>query len=115
MRIIGLFFPALISIAIKHSRNTECAWQMPAILIEYGIYVLVDVLVTTTIITYVLNISGVSVEAFDSFSFFTNYTLLASVVAIFTPYVHEIVKKYIEITFSVRRKDETTEEHNKDN
>lgn len=51
MRVIGLFSPALISIAIKHSRNSGLAWQMPPVLVEYGIYVLINVWLTTTIIT----------------------------------------------------------------
>lgn len=115
MRIIGLFFPALISISIKHSRNPECTWQMPMLLVEYGIYVLVNVLATTMIITYGLNISDVLVDAFDSFPFFTKYTIIAIIVAVFTPYIQEIAKKYIDITFSVRKKDESMEDHKKGN
>lgn len=115
MRIIGLFFPALISITIRHSRSSELTWQITQILIEYGIYVLVNVLVTTSIITYGLNISGVTVDAFDSFPFFTKYEIIAIAAAIFTPYIQEIIKKYIEVTFAVRKKDEIPEKHKKDN
>ena len=72
MRIIGLFFPALISVAIKHSRNSKCDYQMPKILGEYGIYVLINVLITTSIITYGLNVSGVTIDVLDSFPFLQN-------------------------------------------
>ena len=115
MRIIGLFFPALISIAIRHSRNSELTRQMPKVLVEYGIYVLINVLVTTSIITYGLNVSGVTVDALDSFPFFTKYSLIAIVAAVFTPYMQEIIKKYVEVTFLVRKKDEILEDHKKDN
>lgn len=115
MRIIGLFFPALISIAIKHSRNSGLTWQIPNVLVEYGIYVLVNVLMTTVIITYGLNVHGVSVDALDSFPFFTKYAAIAIAVAVFTPYVQETIKKYVEVSFSVRKKDEVLEEHKKDN
>lgn len=115
MKMIGLFFPALISILINHSRNSERTWQFPMILVEYGIYVLVNVLITTVIITYALNVSGVSVDALDSFPFFTKYTVIAITAAVFTPYIQEIINKYVKITFSVRKKDEILEEHKKGN
>lgn len=106
MRIIGLFGPALISVWIKHLRNEKMTFQMPMILIEYGIYTLVNVLVTTIVITYGLNISGVTADAFDSFSFFTKYTIIAIVAAILTPYIEEMVKKFIQVSFTVRANDE---------
>ena len=115
MRIRGLFFPALISITIRHSRNSELTWQMPKVLAEYGIYVLINVFVTTAIITYVLNISGTTVDALESFPFFTKYSVIAAAAAIFTPYMQEIAKKYFEITFEARKKDEITEKCKKDN
>lgn len=115
MRVIGLFSPALISIAIKHSRNSGLAWQMPTVLVEYGIYVLINVWLTTTIITYGLNVSGVTVDALDSFAFFTKYTLIAIIIAVFISFIQEIAKKYIEVTFVVRKKDESLEDHKKDN
>ena len=115
MRSIGLFFPALISIAIKHSRNSQLTWQIPKVLVEYGIYALVNVLVTTVIITYGLNVSDVTVDALDSFPFFTKYTIIAIVAAVLTPYLQEMIKKYFEVTFTVRKKDEILENHEKDN
>lgn len=115
MRIIGLFSPALISIAIRHSRNSKLTWQMPKVLIEYGICVLVNVWVTTVIITYVLNVSGVVVDALSSFPFFTKYTVIAVVAAVFVPYIQEMVNKYFQITFLVRTKNEVLEEYKKNN
>lgn len=106
MQIIGLFFPALISIIIRHTRDKEQLWEMPVTLIRYGIYVLYNVLLTTVIITYGLNNSGVTVDAFESFPFFTKYVTIAIMVAIFLPYVEEMIKKYIRVTFTVKVRDE---------
>lgn len=106
MRIIGLFGPALISVWIKHLRSEKITCQMPMILIEYGIYTLVNVLVTTSIITYGLSIDGITVDALDSFPFFTKYVVIAIVAAILTPYIEEMIKKYIQVTFTVRTHDE---------
>lgn len=106
MQIIGLFFPALISIVIRHTRDKEQMWEMPVTLIRYGIYVLCNVLLTTVIITYGLNISGVTADAFESFPFFTKYVIIAITAAIFLPYLEEMIKKYIKITFTVKVRDE---------
>lgn len=106
MKIIGLFAPALISVWIKYLRDEKKICQMPMILIEYGIYVLVNVLVTTGIITYGLNMDGITADAFDSFPFFTKYVVIAIVAAFLTPYIEEMIKKYIQVTFSVRAHDE---------
>ena len=106
MQIIGLFFPALITILIRHAREREQIWEMSVTLIRYGIYVLCNVLITTVIITYGLNISGVTADAFESFPFFTKYVIIAIVAAILLPYVEDMVKKYIKITFTVKVRDE---------
>lgn len=113
MRIIGLFFPAFISISIKHLRNPKHTWQTLMVLVEYGIYVMINVLLTTAIVTYVLNVTGVTVDAFDSFPFFTKYMVIAIMAAVFVPYIEEIIKKYIEIKFKVRINDEEEKERAK--
>lgn len=45
--------------------------------------------------------TGVDNTAFSSFGFFTKYLFIASVIAYITPYIEEIVKKYVSISFSV--------------
>ena len=56
-----------------------------------------------------------TIDALDSFPFFTKYSLIAIVTAVFMPYMQEIIKKYVEVTFLVRKKDESLEDHKKDN
>lgn len=106
MEFIGLFTPAIVSLLIKNRKNMESAWHMPQVLFRYGIYVLVNVLLTGCIITYGLGISGVTADALTSFPFFIKYTLIALVMAVVVPYVEEIVGKYIMIRLTVETYDE---------
>lgn len=115
MDIIGLFFPAIISVQIKHRRNAEAAWNAPKVLLEYGMYVLINVFITAWIVTYGFGLSDVSSGSLHGFAFFIKYTLLASVVAVIVPLAEEIIRKYIRITLSVRTYDKneknTMEDH----
>ena len=114
MEVIGLFFPAIVSVMIQNRRNTESAWRMPAILFKYGIYVLVNVLLTVCVITYGLGVSGVTADALNSFPFFTKYMVIALIMAILVPFVEEFIGKYIQITLTVRSYDEKREDHMED-
>lgn len=114
MEMIGLFFPAIASVMIRNRRNTEFGWSMPAILFRYGIYVLINVLLTVCVITYGVGLSGVTADALNSFSFFTKYTVIALIMAILVPFVEEIIGKYIKITLTVRTYDEKREDHMED-
>lgn len=111
MEVIGLFFPAIVSVMIRNRRNTESGWGMPAILFRYGIYVLVNVFLTVCVITYGLGVSGVTADALNSFSFFTKYTVIAIIMAVLVPFAEEIIGKYIQITWTVRGYDEKREDH----
>lgn len=110
MQVIGLFFPAIVSVMIRNRKNTESGWRMPAILFRYGIYVLVNALLTICVITYGLGLSDVTVDALNSFRFFTKYTVIALMMAILVPFVEEIIGKYIQITLTVRTYDEKRED-----
>lgn len=114
MEVIGLFFPAIVSVMIRNRRNTESGWRMPVILFKYGIYVLVNVLLTTCVIVYALGLSDVTADALNSFSFFTKYMMIALVMAILVPFVEEIIGKYIQITLTVRGYDEKSGDHMED-
>lgn len=115
MKIIGLFFPAIVSVLIKHSRNVHFTWNMPKTLLEYGIYVLINVLITGCTITYGLGLSDVTSDAFNSFPFFTKYTIIALAAAIVVPYIEEIIRKSIKVTLMVKTYDEKREENMEDN
>lgn len=110
MQVIGLFFPAIVSVMIRNRKNAESGWRMPTILFRYGIYVLINALLTVCVITYGLGLSGVTVDALNSFPFFTKYTVIALILAILVPFLEEIIGKYIQITLTVRTYDEKRED-----
>ena len=114
MEVIGLFCPAIASVWIKHMRNAQHTWDMPKVLFEYGIYVLINVFISGCTITYGLGMSGVSADALNSFPFFTKYTIIALAVAIVVPYIEELIRKYIKVTFMVGTYDEKRENHMED-
>lgn len=109
MSIVGIFVPGMISLWIKHKRNTENTWSAPKVLFEYGIYVLINVFLAGCMITYALGMPDVTSDALNSFPFFTKYILIAVVMAVLVPYVEEIIKKYIQVTLIVRTNDEKAE------
>ncbi len=105
MKIIGLFFPAFISLLIKIKRNNKQKWDR-LVIIEYGRYTLINVWLTTVIVVYGFNKFEVMIDSLERFSFFLKYTSIAILIAVLLPYLEEIIKKYIQITFIVRSNDE---------
>lgn len=106
MSFIALFLPACISVVIRHKRNKELTWKMPECIFEYAILVVINTFLAEAVITYGLRIDGVDITAFESFGFFTKYLFISSVIAFFIPYIEEIYRKYVSISFSVEKKEE---------
>lgn len=101
MSFIALFLPACISLIIRHKRNDSLKWSVPESIIEYAILVLINVLISQCVIVYVLGIGGVDMTAFQSMPFFTKYLVISIVIAWITPYLEEIGRKYISVSFKV--------------
>lgn len=104
MSFIALFLPAGISLMIRHKRNQELKWRIPESILEYAILAMINVLLSQGIIVYLLGIREVDMSALQSFPFFTKYLVIAMIIAWLVPYVEEIGRKYIEISFSVGEK-----------
>lgn len=100
MIVIGLFFPSFVAVALymKLSKDALCRWQ--TLIIRYGVYVLLNTLITQTVITYVLGISQVAESALTSFPFFVKYVLIALIWAIAMPFMEELLKKYIKVSIN---------------
>lgn len=111
MSFIALFFPACISLIIRHRRNKELSWSVPESILEYAVWVMLNVLLSECIIVYVLQIGSVDVTALQSFPFFTKYMVIALFLAWLLPYMEEIGRKYIGVSFSV---DSRTKENDRD-
>ena len=115
MEIIALFFPAMISMKISLNRMVEKNTGILQAIIKYGLYVLADNLLTQLIITYVLGISDVTADAFNSFPFFTKYIVIASFVAMLLPFCVELVSKYIRVTIETGADGEKGRNNKKNN
>lgn len=111
MSFIALFLPACISMIIRHKRNKELKLNLPESILEYAVLVMVNVLISQSVIVYVLRIGEVDISAFHSFPFFTKYLVISMIIAWITPYLEEIVRKYFEVSFSV----EKTNDHRNNN
>lgn len=103
MSFIALFLPACISLIIRHKRNRELKWGIPESILEYAVWVMINVLVSQCIIVYVFRIGEVDISALNSFPFFTKYLVISIVIAWIMPYLEEIGRKYIGISFVVER------------
>lgn len=101
MSFIALFLPSCISLIIRHKRNDRLKWSVPESIIEYAILVLINILLSQCVIVYILGIGEIDISAFQSFSFFTKYLLISMALAWLTPYLEEIRRKYISISFNV--------------
>lgn len=101
MTLIGLFLPSFVSVALymKLSKDTLCRWQM--FIVRYGVYVLLNTLMTQISITYLLGISDVAESALESFPFFVKYVLIALVWAIVVPFLEEMLKKYFNVSIKI--------------
>ena len=104
MSFIALFMPASISMMIRNRRK-EKAYSLPASIFEYAVLVLINVFITQSVIVYLLGISEVDMQALNSFPFFTKYTFIAMAIAWLTPYVEEVLCKFIGISFYVEQVD----------
>lgn len=109
MEMIGLLCPAMVSALIRYNGSTKSEQGVLEGIFRYGVYVLVNVFLTASVITYGLGMPGVTSDAFGSFPFFIKYTVIALVMAVPVPYIERIISKYIKITLVVRAYDKKME------
>ena len=76
MSFIALFLPACLSLVIRHKRNKELRWNVPESILEYAILVIINVLLSESIIVYVLHVEA-DITALQSFPFFTKYMVIS--------------------------------------
>lgn len=103
MEWICYLLPAFVSVKIVSNRNKENTVSIRSEIIRFGNYVLGINLLTMCVIQYVLGIEA-GQEYLYSFGFATKYMIIALVWAVVLPYAVETIKKYIELTFSIKVK-----------
>lgn len=94
MKMIALFFPALIALKI----NQKEKWSLKRDLYSYCMFVVVINVVVMGVITYVLGFDGLTDSVFVSFSFFMVYTVLSCVCSAFIGAFTKVLKKKIKKT-----------------
>ena len=115
MKIIALFFPALISISIYANRKSIELTPNLSILIRYGIYVMAINWCDMSLTTYVFGIDNSMLEYMEKWTFFTKYVLIAIFFAWIIPYIEEIIGRFIHINFWIEPKVEKGNESNENN
>lgn len=115
IKFIALFFPALISIFIYIRREQVEKNSKVELLVRYGIYTLLVNWFVMSLIIYILGIEYCTLDAMESWSFFTKYVLIAVFLAWIIPYIEEIIRKSISVRFQVKSKLEEKNEINKNN
>ena len=94
--IIAILCPAVISVAILHIRIRELKLFHVKTLVEYVVFLLVNVFFSTLLVCILLG-SDVRIDAFMSFTFFIKYLAIATILAVLIPYVYLIARTYIKI------------------
>lgn len=76
------------------------------LLVRYIIYVMIVNWCDMALISYIIKPGTYVVDDMESFVFFTKYILIAIFFAWLIPYLEEIIRKYIHISFQVKEQNE---------
>ena len=106
--IIAILCPAVISVAILHIRIRELKLFHVRTLVEYVVFLLVNVFLSTLLVCILLG-TDVRIDAFMSFTFFIKYVAIATILAVLIPYVYLIARTYIKIQLVIEDYEEDNE------
>ena len=106
--IIAILCPAVISVAILHIRIRELRLFHVKTLVEYVVFLLVNVFLSTLLVCILLG-SDVRIDSFISFTFFIKYVAIATILAVLVPYVYLIARTYIKIQLVIEDYEEDNE------
>ena len=106
--IIAILCPAVISVAILHIRIRELKLFHVRTLVEYVVFLLVNVFFSTLLVCILLG-TDVRIDAFMSFTFFIKYVAIATILAVLIPYVYLIARTYIKIQLVIEDYEEDNE------
>ena len=114
MRYIALFFPAIISVGIEYRKNDGKCWCWFEYLCKYAGFLICNVLMTQSLVSNVFDLGTVTIDAFDSFPFFTKYLFIASVLAIVSAHVYRIMKANISVSLEIHKNTDHSADTDKD-
>lgn len=100
---ICLLMPACFSVLIQYQRNGNkpLSGNVVVELCRWGAWVLTDNLLTIFTVLYLLGYGSLQTEVFESFSFAMKYAGISLVFACILPYILEIIRKFVSVTFTV--------------
>ena len=96
MKIIALFFPALIALQISKKKEVSVKDNLLNHIFMYCMFVIVTNVSVMAVLSYVLGMSGLTITVFESFSFFIIYTVLSCCGSAFIGGLTKILRKNIE-------------------
>lgn len=102
--VIAVIGPAMLSMKIKINRNGIGNQSWYVFFVYYILEILKNTFLTVATITYLFRIDDVQFSAMNSFPFFSKYIIISIVYAFLLPYIEEIIRKYIKVTFGVENK-----------
>ena len=106
--IIAILCPAVISVAILHIKIRELKLFHVKTLVEYVVFLLVNVFFSTLLVCILLG-TDVRIDSFMSFSFFIKYVAIATIFAVLIPYIYLIARTYIKIQLVIEDYEEDNE------
>lgn len=100
---ICLLMPACFSMMIQYRRNGNrpLSDNMVVELCRWGSWVLVNNLLTIFAVLYLLGYGSLLTEVFESLAFAMKYAGISLVFACVLPYIVEIIRKFVSVTFTV--------------
>lgn len=104
MKWIAVFLPSIITITIRYKRSNGDRWKILRYISEYFIAVICNVVITQSTVQYFLSDGVIDTKAFERFTFFTKYMIIACVLAFIIPYIYEIISKYIHVSIKVKER-----------
>lgn len=95
MKLIALFFPALIAFGMNKKEEISLQKDWFPLIFMYCMFTIVINLAVMGVITYVLGLDGLTISVFESFSFFIIYTVLSCGCSVFVGFLTRILRKNI--------------------
>lgn len=101
---LAFLFPAVISVKIWLKRKGKD--KKNPLVLEYMGWVLLNVFLSISTIVFVLGLSSADSSAFESFSFFIKYLVIAIIYAVILPFILEIISKWIGVEIIIESDEE---------
>ena len=104
MIILCMFLPPILSLKIQVRRSNLIDNSVLSHIISYFSWTMVSNILTMATILFIFKKDGTTAEAFYSFRFALFYTMINMIICLILPYINEIVRKLINVSFVIEEK-----------